>query len=245
MHRSSDISKADSHKSYRPITVMSFRLNYWLHRNLFDHPSDGHRRLLIQLHATNVLFHALVSCQIFFVCQRCFSTRSDNLGRTASFIAAVIFATHPVHTEAVSGLGAFCALSYAVLVLTSINFCSWQSRAFERIFLIFGFPVLPRGDSERRLFCWNLASLCFRPASNHGYPQQRDFISYHIDANHLGCNSTLPARSRLAHHTERATLAVSKRVNRENDIDGGSRCWILSFSEDSYRSLHGNELSPR
>eukprot|EP01122_Echinamoeba_exundans_P009807 TRINITY_DN352_c0_g1_i1.p1 TRINITY_DN352_c0_g1~~TRINITY_DN352_c0_g1_i1.p1 ORF type:complete len:772 (+),score=74.37 TRINITY_DN352_c0_g1_i1:229-2316(+) len=99
-----DISKADSHKSYRPITVLSFRLNYWLHRTLFDHPSDGHRRLLIQLHATNVLMHAIVSCQIYFVCQRFFSVKTENLCRLASFVGAIIFAAHPIHTEAVSGL---------------------------------------------------------------------------------------------------------------------------------------------
>lgn len=99
--RIKDISKPDSHKSYRPLTVLTFRVNFWLHRLIFDHPTDGYRRMLMQLHFTNVLLHAIVSCQVYLLCRGPFL----KLNRAAAIVGSLMFATHPIHTEAISGLG--------------------------------------------------------------------------------------------------------------------------------------------
>lgn len=73
-----------SHKSYRPLTVLTFRLNY-----VFSELSAASYHLL------NVLLHAAV-CVLFLRVCRLF------LDRTTSLVAALLFAVHPIHTEAVS-----------------------------------------------------------------------------------------------------------------------------------------------
>ncbi|XP_014784886.1 protein O-mannosyl-transferase TMTC2 [Octopus bimaculoides] len=76
-----------SHKSYRPICVLSFRLNHFFSKlNPWSY------------HFTNVLLHSLVTV--------CFTHMSSVfLHRTLpTLIAGILFATHPVHTEAVAGI---------------------------------------------------------------------------------------------------------------------------------------------
>lgn len=73
-----------SHKSYRPLTVLTFRLNY-----LFSELSAASYHLL------NVVLHGVV-CVLFLRVCRLF------LDKTSSLVAALLFAVHPIHTEAVS-----------------------------------------------------------------------------------------------------------------------------------------------
>ncbi|KAK7878893.1 hypothetical protein WMY93_030827 [Mugilogobius chulae] len=79
-----------SHKSYRPLCVLSFRLNVWL---------GGMTPLYF--HLVNLALHALVCCLLLATCRRCVFSDSRS-----AFVAALLFAVHPVHTEAVSGLWA-------------------------------------------------------------------------------------------------------------------------------------------
>uniref|UniRef100_A0A1A8H3G6 Protein O-mannosyl-transferase TMTC3 n=1 Tax=Nothobranchius korthausae TaxID=1143690 RepID=A0A1A8H3G6_9TELE len=74
-----------SHKSYRPLTVLTFRLNY-----LFSELSAASYHLL------NIVLHGVV-CVLFLRVCRLF------LDKTSSLVAALLFAVHPIHTEAVSG----------------------------------------------------------------------------------------------------------------------------------------------
>ncbi|RZF38686.1 hypothetical protein LSTR_LSTR003492 [Laodelphax striatellus] len=78
--------KEQSHKSYRPLCVLTFRWNYMLHQL----EPMGY-------HLVNMLLHALV-CLIYF--RMC----SLFLPETSSFVAAMLFAVHPIHTEAVTGV---------------------------------------------------------------------------------------------------------------------------------------------
>uniref|UniRef100_A0A673ZUF1 Transmembrane O-mannosyltransferase targeting cadherins 3 n=1 Tax=Salmo trutta TaxID=8032 RepID=A0A673ZUF1_SALTR len=75
-----------SHKSYRPLSVLTFRLNY-----LFSELSSASYHLL------NVGLHAVV-CVLFMRICRLF------LDKTSSLVAALLFAVHPIHTEAVTGV---------------------------------------------------------------------------------------------------------------------------------------------
>ncbi|XP_015921706.1 protein O-mannosyl-transferase Tmtc3 [Parasteatoda tepidariorum] len=78
--------KEESHKSYRPLCVFTFRLNYWLHElNPFGY------------HFTNVALHVVVSLLYHRFC-------CEFLSKSASFIAAMLFGLHPIHTEAVTGV---------------------------------------------------------------------------------------------------------------------------------------------
>ncbi|XP_055536777.1 protein O-mannosyl-transferase TMTC1-like [Wyeomyia smithii] len=77
-----------SHKSYRPLTTLTFRLNYI---------TFGLRSLWF--HATNVVLHA-AACVLFTrVC-----TTIARLRKNFAVFAGVLFAVHPIHTEAVTGI---------------------------------------------------------------------------------------------------------------------------------------------
>ena len=75
----------DSHKSYRPLCVATFRLNYLLH----ELQPMGY-------HLVNVLLHSAVCYLYVQVCGVVFSAVWPAL------IAGLLFAVHPIHTEAVS-----------------------------------------------------------------------------------------------------------------------------------------------
>ena len=82
------MSSETSHKSYRPLTVLTFRLNYLLH----GLEPWGY-------HAANVVLHALVTLLFGFLCKHVAFRHDDH---HLAFLSGALFATHPVHTEAVS-----------------------------------------------------------------------------------------------------------------------------------------------
>ena len=91
------ISSADSHKSYRPLTMATFRLNYMLHE-----------LQPLGYHLVNVLLHSAVCYLYVLLCGVVFSEVWPAL------IAGLLFAVHPIHTEAVS---------YTMAVQTTIGVC--------------------------------------------------------------------------------------------------------------------------
>lgn len=79
-----------SHKSWRPLTTLSFRIEFQHHGK----SSSPHWMKL-----TNLILHILISCYVLefgnlFIKDHC---------RT-SFLAAMLFSVHPIHVEAVSGI---------------------------------------------------------------------------------------------------------------------------------------------
>ena len=86
------MSSSDSHKSYRPLTVATFRLNYMLHE-----------LQPLGYHLVNVLLHSAVCYLYVLLCGVVFSEVWPAL------IAGLLFAVHPIHTEAVSyNIGHIC-----------------------------------------------------------------------------------------------------------------------------------------
>ncbi|KAH8279438.1 hypothetical protein KR026_009582 [Drosophila bipectinata] len=97
--------KEQSHKSYRPLTVLTFRFNYLLH----SLEPFGY-------HLVNLLLHLIVCLLWRRVCRlllrQCAAMGSNAVSTPASssslntcaFVASLLFATHPVHTEAVTGV---------------------------------------------------------------------------------------------------------------------------------------------
>ena len=80
------MSRIQSHKSYRPLTVLSYRyLNYWLWG-----------RAPYTYHLVNVLLHSAVSVCVYSL--SCLLLRD----RLSSLFAALLFSVHPVHTEVVA-----------------------------------------------------------------------------------------------------------------------------------------------
>ncbi|CAH2277685.1 transmembrane and TPR repeat-containing 3 [Pelobates cultripes] len=95
------MSEERSHKSYRPLTVLTFRLNY-----LFSELNA------VSYHFLNTLLHAVV-CVIFLKVCKLFLD-----GRT-SLIAALLFAVHPIHTEAVTGVVGRAELLSSIFLLAA------------------------------------------------------------------------------------------------------------------------------
>lgn len=93
--------KEHSHKSYRPLTVLTFRLNYFFHGL---HP--------VGYHLTNVLLHAIVSCLLAAVVVEFASVRD-------AFITGILFSVHPIHTEAVTGVVGRAETLCAIFFLAS------------------------------------------------------------------------------------------------------------------------------
>ena len=77
-----------SHKSYRPLCTLTFRINY----ALFGMDP-------FWFHLINLILHISV-CNILF-CVLCTSICIDT---SSAFLTVMLFATHPIHVEAVSML---------------------------------------------------------------------------------------------------------------------------------------------
>ena len=80
-----------SHKSYRPLSVATFRLNYlW------------HGLSPMGYHVVNVVLHAVVCYLYVQLCALIFNSVWPAL------LAGLLFAAHPIHTEAVSSWNGWC-----------------------------------------------------------------------------------------------------------------------------------------
>ncbi|XP_039313471.1 protein O-mannosyl-transferase TMTC4 isoform X7 [Solenopsis invicta] len=84
------LSHKQSHKSYRPLTILSFRLQFWLRQGLVSQ----------DYHIINIILHSVICLLTFFV----YNIFLGPEGYSTSFYAAALFAVHPIHTEAVSGI---------------------------------------------------------------------------------------------------------------------------------------------
>jgi hypothetical protein len=97
------LSHAESHKSYRPLTVLSFRLNHHLH-GLW---APG-------FHAVNVAAHAGVCVLFFWACLGLGASLAPSLS------ASLLFASHPIHTEAVANIVGRSELLAAIFFLLAL-----------------------------------------------------------------------------------------------------------------------------
>ena len=100
------LSDPESHKSYRPLTTLSFRANHMLH-GLWP---PG-------FHAINIFLHSVVSLLFYVLCSTI--TRSS----MASLTASLLFAVHPIHTEVVSKINAiYCKIGkFGNLAIVNCN----------------------------------------------------------------------------------------------------------------------------
>lgn len=84
------IDDPTSHKSYRPLTVLSFRLNYALH----ELRPWGY-------HMVNALLHTSCTLLVYVTVENIVFSGFTN-HHSLSLQTALLFAAHPIHTEAVS-----------------------------------------------------------------------------------------------------------------------------------------------
>ncbi|CAH1245593.1 TMTC4, partial [Branchiostoma lanceolatum] len=112
-----NLASKTSHKSYRPLTVLTFRLNHWFAGGLSQPWS---------FHAVNLLLHAAICVQLLHVFSVIFGgVRRNASGNRlfaaprASLLAATLFAVHPVHTESVAGVVGRAELLCAVFFFSA------------------------------------------------------------------------------------------------------------------------------
>ncbi|XP_046747903.1 protein O-mannosyl-transferase Tmtc3-like isoform X1 [Diprion similis] len=120
--------KEQSHKSYRPLCVLTFRWNYLIHQ------LDP-----MGYHLLNVLLHVGV-CLLYF--RMCLMFLPD----PASFVSALLFAVHPIHTEAVTGVvgraETLSSLFYLAAFITYTKSCKskrstgWRSLILSMLFVL-------------------------------------------------------------------------------------------------------------
>ncbi|RVE56724.1 hypothetical protein OJAV_G00223960 [Oryzias javanicus] len=136
------LTHSGSHKSFRPLCTLSFRLNYTLH---------GLRPF--GYHLLNVALHGLVTALV------------TALGRTLlgggpwCLLAGLLFASHPVHTEAVAGVVGRADVGAALFFLLSL-FCYARHCRLRR-----GLAGVFQSASAARCWGWMLCSLGCAAAS--------------------------------------------------------------------------------
>jgi tetratricopeptide (TPR) repeat protein len=148
-----DMASEQSHKSYRPVTVLVFRwtaqlwrlgwrLGWWggddgddsgaasLPTTTFSSPSVPPWLHPLPFHALAVLLHCTASALVFHVALWLLSKRRapprssppPHLPPTAAALAAaLLFALHPVHTEAVAGIVGSAEALAAVFALAALR----------------------------------------------------------------------------------------------------------------------------
>ena len=109
------MSDPTSHKSYRPLTTLTFRMNYFLHQL---HPW-GYHTVNVVLHSLASLLVVAMSWNVVFGALR------------PAVLTGFLFAAHPVHTEAVSDrVEHWHSLQYTLIML-----CLSGNVAFARFCL--------------------------------------------------------------------------------------------------------------
>jgi len=111
-----------SHKSYRPITILTFRLNYVI--GGLD--PIGYHLININLHGLNsALF--LSTCDVIFHGMTSYQSRS--------LLACLLFVVHPIHTEAVANVvgraDLLCSFFYLVSLRSYVNCFNLRTMTFK------------------------------------------------------------------------------------------------------------------
>lgn len=101
-----------SHKSYRPLTILSYRLNVLYSKNKLD---------AFQFHATNVILYGLL-CILTVPVFELFLKKKKKYEplHEMAYLSSLLFTLHPVHTEAVAALVGRADILGSILFLASI-----------------------------------------------------------------------------------------------------------------------------
>jgi len=128
---------------YRPVIQLIYMFNY----HIFGIAPWG-------FHFINILLHAAVSVVVFLIASRIFYAQQRIRSLfSIPFLVALLFATHPIHTEAVSWVSGVMDLSFTFFYLLSLYcyICSYDERPF-------------RGALFLSVVLFFISSLCKEPA---------------------------------------------------------------------------------
>jgi len=121
---------------YRPMMHLIYMLNY----HLFGFAPWG-------FHLVNILFHAANSVLVFLILILLANWQAGSLVSEqdstfssallySPFIAAILFATHPIHTEAVTWVAGVPELSFTFFYLLSFYFYIRSEECFNRAYTV-------------------------------------------------------------------------------------------------------------
>ncbi len=113
---------------YRPLMHIIYMFNYYV----FGLRPWG-------FHLVNILFHAGVSVLVFIVTLRLLDESqpsASNANVIPSFVAALLFATHPIHTEAVTWIAGLPDLSFTFFYLLSFYLYIRSGRGFKSSYFL-------------------------------------------------------------------------------------------------------------
>lgn len=113
------LSDSGSHGSYRPLCVLSFKLN---------HLFDGFKP--VGYHLVNVLLHCLATGLVVKIARHVLQSTWGTI------VAGALFASHPIHTEAVAGIVGRADLAscnfYLLAFLTYCKHVVWREQNDKR-----------------------------------------------------------------------------------------------------------------
>lgn len=119
------LTHSGSHKSYRPLCTLSFRLNY-----TFGGLEPW------SYHLVNILLHSIVTGLFTNFCKVLFGSGCWTL------FAGLLFASHPIHTEAVAGIVGRADVGAGLFFLLSLlcytKHCSTRGYSISSWYWIFG-----------------------------------------------------------------------------------------------------------
>ncbi|KAL0281152.1 UNVERIFIED_CONTAM: hypothetical protein PYX00_002225 [Menopon gallinae] len=168
-----------SHKSYRPLTILTFRINYIL--------SGGLKSW--SFHLVNIILHVVIS-------NLSWSVFSKILGKgrnDTAFFGAVLFSVHPIHSEAICGIvgradllaALFFFLSFltftkavaretngwpwtllSVVLATVSMFCKEQGITVIGILIIYDILFTLKVDFYKLVTSWSYISLKVKTVPN-------------------------------------------------------------------------------
>ncbi|CAJ0593677.1 unnamed protein product [Cylicocyclus nassatus] len=98
-----------SHKSYRPLTTLTFWLNYRFHNEW-----------TLPYHLLNIALHAIASLLVFLLVRKLHYVTEQSFICDEAFVASALFAVHPVHTEAVANITGRAELLMSVFALFAL-----------------------------------------------------------------------------------------------------------------------------
>ncbi|KAL3281117.1 hypothetical protein HHI36_004339 [Cryptolaemus montrouzieri] len=106
-----NISLNSSHKSYRPLTVLSYRLNVIYSNNVLDS---------FQFHATNVILYGLLCLLTVPVFELFLKKRKHEHIHEIAFMSSLLFTVHPVHSESVAAIVGRADILGSILFLVTL-----------------------------------------------------------------------------------------------------------------------------
>ncbi|MBI5903092.1 MAG: tetratricopeptide repeat protein [Deltaproteobacteria bacterium] len=111
-----NVSSAVPSNYYRPLVPITYMLDY----RIFGMAPWG-------FHLTNILFHALNSLLVYLIARKLFNKRNLALA------AGLLFASHPIHTEAVAWIAIVLDVGCAFFLLLAFYLYMGEGKAWVRL----------------------------------------------------------------------------------------------------------------